>query len=106
MFSRMDALDLWTPLPRLSAALALIWHEHTGYVVTHTERLLHLHEQTLHADLLVLVGTRGREGTTRTETGLACVAVALSGLPECRERAKDSGLSYLCEAISDEVWAF
>ena len=69
MFSRMDALDLWTPLPRLSAALALIWLEHTGYVVTHTERLLHLHEQTLHADLLVLVGTRGREGTTRTETG-------------------------------------
>ena len=76
----MDALDLWTPLPRLSAALiggvalglyagdvrrlawllpsaalGLIWLEHIGYIVIHTERLLFLLEQTLHADLLMLV---------------------------------------------------
>ena len=76
----MDALDLWTPLPRLSAALiggvalglytgdvrrlawllpsaalALIWLEQTGFIVIHAERLLSLLEQTLHADLLMLV---------------------------------------------------
>ena len=76
----MEVLDLWTPLPRLSAALiggvvlgfyagdvrrlawllpsaalGLIWLEHSGYIVIHTERLLYLLEQTLHADLLMLV---------------------------------------------------